>query len=50
MTRLRFDVLVHNTIRYLRRGGDQLDSKTQLVSSPPEQQSPELPRGDNQLL
>jgi FkbM family methyltransferase len=50
MTRVRFDFLVHSTMRYLGRGGDQLDSKTQLVSSPPEQQSPELPRGDNQLL
>jgi FkbM family methyltransferase len=48
MRRLRFDVLVHNTIRYLGRDGDELDLRTQLDSSPPEQQSPELP--DNQLL
>ena len=49
MTRLRFNVLVHNAIRDLRRGGDQAGSKTQFGSSPPQQQTPELPRGDNQV-
>jgi FkbM family methyltransferase len=50
MSRVRFDILVQNTIRYLRYDGDQPASITQLGSSPPEQQSPELPRGDDQLV
>ena len=50
MSRVRFDILVQNTIRYLRYDGDQPASITQLGSSPPEQQSPELCRGDDQLV
>ena len=50
MSRVRFDILVQNTIRCHRYGGDQPASRTQLGSSAPEQQSPELPRGDDQVV